>query len=230
MRISTLMLAAALPIALAAPARATDYVRLDFSGQVLAAAPGAPAGVGAPISFEAIFDMDKLVDHTQSVNAATGLGYASVETASLADDPNASLSIRVGTASFSKFDEVNYGTPEGDAGPGADLGAGDFPVVTFLNGSFAGVSNLFVNADGLSLDADPIAAALGAFGGFDFLIAQPAAGNPFANILAAGDFDAASATITPVPEPAAWALMLAGFGGVGAALRRRRRPAALAAA
>lgn len=32
-----------------------------------------------------------------------------------------------------------------------------------------------------------------------------------------------------VPEPAAWGLMLAGFGGVGAALRQRRRKAAAAA-
>ena len=29
---------------------------------------------------------------------------------------------------------------------------------------------------------------------------------------------------TAVPEPASWALMLLGFGGAGAALRRRRRP------
>ena len=29
---------------------------------------------------------------------------------------------------------------------------------------------------------------------------------------------------TAVPEPAAWALMLVGFGGMGMALRRRRRP------
>ncbi|NUR45336.1 MAG: PEP-CTERM sorting domain-containing protein [Sphingomonas sp.] len=31
--------------------------------------------------------------------------------------------------------------------------------------------------------------------------------------------------VTPVPEPATWALMLLGFGGVGLALRRRRKPA-----
>jgi hypothetical protein len=29
----------------------------------------------------------------------------------------------------------------------------------------------------------------------------------------------------PVPEPATWALMILGFGGIGFALRRRRRPA-----
>lgn len=30
-------------------------------------------------------------------------------------------------------------------------------------------------------------------------------------------------TVTPVPEPATWALMLLGFGGMGAAMRRRSR-------
>jgi hypothetical protein len=34
-----------------------------------------------------------------------------------------------------------------------------------------------------------------------------------------------SATTTAVPEPATWALMLLGFGGIGLAMRRRRRPA-----
>ena len=32
-----------------------------------------------------------------------------------------------------------------------------------------------------------------------------------------------------VPEPASWALMLTGFGGLGAMLRARRRPAAATA-
>lgn len=36
------------------------------------------------------------------------------------------------------------------------------------------------------------------------------------------DGDVAAAPTAPVPEPATWALMLAGFGAMGAALRRRR--------
>jgi hypothetical protein len=31
--------------------------------------------------------------------------------------------------------------------------------------------------------------------------------------------------VAPVPEPATWAMMLLGFGGIGMAMRRRRRPA-----
>jgi len=33
-----------------------------------------------------------------------------------------------------------------------------------------------------------------------------------------------SVSLTPVPEPATWAMMLVGFAGVGMAIRRRRRP------
>ena len=33
------------------------------------------------------------------------------------------------------------------------------------------------------------------------------------------------ANFYPVPEPGTWALMLLGFGGIGVAMRRRRRPA-----
>jgi hypothetical protein len=42
-------------------------------------------------------------------------------------------------------------------------------------------------------------------------------------VLTYGDFDHAMGTFSvSVPEPGAWALMVAGFGGIGAAMRRRR--------
>jgi hypothetical protein len=70
--------------------------------------------------------------------------------------------------------------------------------------------------------------------------------SPFLNITAAGTFRVTgydptpgvfylstqangnttfSASTVAVPEPATWALMLLGFGGIGMAMRRRRRPA-----
>ena len=36
-----------------------------------------------------------------------------------------------------------------------------------------------------------------------------------------------TAAVAAVPEPATWAMMLLGFGGVGVALRRRRKPRAM---
>lgn len=46
--------------------------------------------------------------------------------------------------------------------------------------------------------------------------------------LSSGPFGAAldNVSVTAVPEPASWALMIAGFGLAGAALRSRRRPVA----
>jgi len=45
-----------------------------------------------------------------------------------------------------------------------------------------------------------------------------------ANMSTGGDISG-TASFYPVPEPSTWALMLLGFGGIGMAMRRRRRPA-----
>ncbi len=219
-------------IGAAVPARA-EYVRATYTGSVAAINPGTPSdlGVGTPVVFQAIYDTAKLVDRTVTVNDGTGLGFASVLAASLADDPRASLSISIGPVSFTKFDQLNYGTPEGECGAGCDLGAGNFPDVAYLNGAFAGVGNLFVNAAGYSFDSDPIADAFGGFdlgsgnGGYDFFLGLASNGDPFAQTLAVGNYDAAAVVITPVPEPATWAMTIAGFGLVGACSRRRRERA-----
>jgi hypothetical protein len=47
------------------------------------------------------------------------------------------------------------------------------------------------------------------------------------NLTTAGNISG-NATFTAVPEPATWAMMLLGFGGIGFAMRRRRRGLALA--
>lgn len=220
--LAAVIAATAVPVA-ASPLRAT------FSGQILAVNPGTPANldVGTPVIFSVVFDPSKLVDHTQSVNDATGLGFASVLTASLADDPLASLKINIGPVSFSKYDQINYGTPEGDCGPGCDLGAGNFPTVTYLDSAFAGIGNLFVNAAGYSFDADPIADAFGGFdlgdgnGGYKFFLGKVADGDPFATVLAVGNYDASRVVFSAVPEPGTWLLFIGGFALLAAKLRKR---------
>jgi hypothetical protein len=64
----------------------------------------------------------------------------------------------------------------------------------------------------------------GNFRYYDFVSTVAAGGASGGNVLLK------SLTVTPVPEPETWALMIAGFGGIGAALRRRRTQVAVATA
>jgi hypothetical protein len=43
------------------------------------------------------------------------------------------------------------------------------------------------------------------------------------NAASTGNFSASGVTVAPAPEPATWALMIIGFGGMGVMLRNRRR-------
>ena len=87
------------------------------------------------------------------------------------------------------------------------------PYATFENGVFKGFQ---VRADTpITTEPDLLV------GGFDFKIWEDAYffyPGPFFT----GSFDPASVRIAYVPEPASWALMIAGFGLTGAALRRRK--------
>lgn len=232
----------ALAVMVAAPAHA-DYVEATYSGSVAEVGAAAPTGldVGTSINFDVVFDTSKLVDYTAAVNAATGSNFASVEVASLSDDPNASLSITAGPISFTKYDGLQYGTPQSDCterfcGP-AGLSIGNLPAVLYIDGQFAGLSNIFVNGSHESLDADPIADYLaGGFGldgpgegSYDFYLGHSSldpVSNPFQTGYAVGDIDLDTLLVTPldspVPEPATWALMIGGFGLIGAAARNRQ--------
>ena len=61
--------------------------------------------------------------------------------------------------------------------------------------------------------------SLGIYKYYDFVETAPAGGQNFLITSVSG---------TTVPEPEAWTLMIAGFGGMGAMLRRRRALAAVA--
>lgn len=245
MRYFTLVTASIGSIFLGTPAWA-GYVEATYSGTVEQVAAGAPGslGVGTPIMFDVVFDPSRLVDYTANVNSLNHLtganAFTSFQTVSLSDDPAASLTITVGGITFSKFDQVRYGTPCSEASncnpavPTSGLGAGNLPDAEYLNGSFAGVGNIFVNAQGYSLDADPIADYLIRLatngqdefglggprtGDFDFYLGQGTVSRPFTTGLAVGNIDIADVRISTVPEPSTWALLLTGVAVMGGVLR-----------
>jgi hypothetical protein len=111
-----------------------------------------------------------------------------------------------------------------------DLTAGDVYTASFYTAARPGYANnpLTIRFDGATIGSSSGASAgfveqkveftaTGTSGDLEFI----GGGNRF------GDADVALGTVTinsGVPEPAAWALMLIGFGGAGARLRAQRRP------
>lgn len=86
-----------------------------------------------------------------------------------------------------------------------DFGGGRIEQMTFTTDTVAGLQTLLLNANGLQRFG--LIARSRQWWQFDNIVVNPAA--------------APSA----VPEPATWAMMLIGFGAIGASFRRRRTPA-----
>jgi hypothetical protein len=102
-----------------------------------------------------------------------------------------------------------------------------------LGGGTVFATRTFTMADaGQVIDITLDAAALAAIGagGKTFEISgrvispfSTASGSSDQLALASGNGTVSKLILTPVPEPTSWALMLTGFAGLGAMLRRRRR-------
>ena len=205
---------AALAMALATPAAASLSV-FDYHGTVAAVFGLDPVGVMAGDDVEVRFRADTSVvtDVTAATNAFFGTSYNKVQVASLTA-PGDYLHVRVGsqpiTGAFNG-DQQNPFWPD-------PFAAGGSPYVLFINSAFAGVDFFGIN---------PSLAAFVTKGAapetFDFVGGSVKVGGPSYG----GFFDYSTLRVTAgAPEPAAWALMIGGFGLAGAALRRRRAAAA----
>jgi hypothetical protein len=148
--------------------------------------------------------------------------------------------------------QLSFNATSNDAGDalGFGFGAGSYDYSTQYVGIIAGVGGLSDYADDTFITSGPntqlVDAVVGRGSGNSFAadcagctIAQEqaainaAANNPgltqFTGTYTLGDSSGSGTfNITAVPEPATWAMMLVGFGGIGAAMRRSRRNQAVA--
>jgi hypothetical protein len=150
-------------------------------------------------------DPDLRFDVTATANAVYGTHYTRLEAAPVGASDFFGVNLVVLTTPppiVVGFERSNFfTTPDalGIAGPYALFNNGRFFTVAFGGVSVGGVALFSAGAGPFPFD----------FVGGDVRVGSPSFGG---HLLIPGD----------APEPAAWALMIAGFGLAGAALRRRR--------
>ena len=152
--------------------------------------------------------------------------------------------VNVGFASFPDIDQIPVSSAfHLNFGPlSFDLGDADFPAAIQYNGTgkfngFSYVSNFDFQGGAYQLQINggslAVVQVTGGVPGFQNLV------NGYINIGDAALTGRTAYTIAPidngnpgeggaVPEPASWALLILGFGGIGAAMRRKRAGAKVA--
>lgn len=203
---------------------------INFTGE----APG-DFYVGETMTLTVTYDSAEVYTPSTQIPNAGAYGWTAVPLAN--GDSFNSVSLTIGSHSWNLSDQF-CANPAAGATCGQQFAYG--PTLLQRNGQFAGLDScLGITtqahfACGLALDnlGTPFAQATDGP-----LVQANAMANPViptrsdnvyigdsatGSIFAVGHYD--STFFTAVPEPEAWALMLAGFGLVGAASRARRRP------
>ncbi len=233
----------------AATAQAAIYT-VHIDGQIIQQLDDRPStfDIGTPITLDTTFDSSKIVDWG-------GTGYQVAFLWTTFGDNKYIIDL-AGLKTYARDDyrdgyggfhvDLGYQTPEGPAYDHRDY-PGQVDII-FKDGKIVGTTGSFVpagNNPGITLANGVINGELSAPssdpGNLHVVYSPLPLGDTFVvgtnqflylnnyhgpQYLAQWDFDNATITIDPVPEPAAWALMIVGFGLVGSAIRRQRTPAA----
>jgi hypothetical protein len=195
----------------AAPAQAAT-VTIDMSGTLTSKFDGgftetqaSPIGIGDSITAHLVFN-------------DAYRGTAGGSTAFDLRTYGGSMLIQSGPFSWTGTGDFLDGFPliDCDAGTPGDCFGIARPMARFVGDAFIG---LFTEADSNAYPQTPDIVVNGfafTFGEYGYdLYNGP-------NFSGAFDPESVRITVTPVPEPASWAMMIAGFGLAGAALQRRK--------
>jgi hypothetical protein len=205
------VVAAVLPLAalLAMPAQADSYTKADFSAGILGGNANLKAPLLGPFSPNQTFAGSFVYDNNLVPGA--GSGYANVGFGSFPDiadiPPATAFTLDFGPYTFNLADDPTA-------------------MIQYNDGKFNGfVFNTYFLYDNVNYWLT--------MQGGTFQVYETA--KPFETLYMSGYVNIGDAALTnktpydpsgvtaPVPEPAAWALMILGFGLIGAAMRRRVR-------
>jgi hypothetical protein len=239
---------AASAVLLAATGASATVQTITRSGHIVAGVPLNPIfnpdglttlsdlAVGDAIHFSATYD-DADLQTPGTIMTAFGEQVSSpdLHIVQLGNfNPVNSASLTVGSHSLSLSDQICFQDAVCTANHGLEFPQG--PTLMFYGSAFLGMDSCLIEGGGgpgtgiafcqLTLDqiAGIVPGLLTDIFGYSrsdlYLIQTP----DFADVVFIGQFDGAG--IAAIPEPASWAMMIAGFGMAGGALRRRRTVAA----
>jgi hypothetical protein len=204
-------------LAIATPAFAVSVI----TNQQGAPDPGVPLGLTTVIDFDTV--MNPLVVNTQTGNVYTGSATVSGQYAKPADPLNADGNYQaVQTNGTSTFDFTNV-YDDGRALGRFSLYWGSidtYNTLSFLKADGTLVKS-FTGVDFPPANGSQPAALTNRRITFGFSQADAVTKVRFASSQNAFEFD--TLAIAAVPEPASWAMLIAGFGLIGATMRRRRQ-------